>query len=438
MPTDTPSPLGSDPRRTTHVVIVGGGFGGLAAARGLADVPVRITLIDRRNHHLFQPLLYQVATAGLNPADIAAPIRSMLADQANVRVLLGEVADVDPDEANVTLDDGTVVGFDHLVLATGTRHSYFGHDEWEAHAPGLKTVEDALEIRRRILLAFERAERATEPTEREANLTFVVVGGGPTGVEMAGAVAEIAFRTMTREFRTIDSTTARVILLEATDRILAAYPESLSTSARRQLAALGVDVRTGVMVTGMDADGVETSAGTIHTRTVVWGAGNEASPLAGRLGAPVDRAGRVVVEPDLSVPGHRNVFAIGDMAHASSGGATVPGVAQGAIQGGAHVARAIRADLDGTPRPVFRYRNKGELATIGRSSAVGVIAGRKLSGWVAWMAWWSVHIFFLIDFRSRLLVLINWSWNYVTFRRGARLITGAWRPRVTPGVGPDT
>ncbi len=436
MPDDV-SRQGSDPRRDNHVVIVGGGFGGLAAARGLADAAVRITLIDRRNHHLFQPLLYQVATAGLNPADIAAPIRSMLADQANVRVLLGDVTDVDPDEANVTLDDGTVIGFDHLVLATGTTHSYFGRDDWETHAPGLKTIEDALEIRRRILLAFERAERETDPDERAADLTFVVVGGGPTGVEMAGAIAEIAFRTMTREFRTIDSTNARIILLEGTDRILASYPESLSTSARRQLAALGVDVRTGVMVTGLDGDGVETSAGAIDTRTVVWGAGNEASPLAGRLGAPVDRAGRVEVEPDLSVPGHRNVFAIGDVAHATSGGTMVPGVAQGAIQGGAHVARAIRADLDGTRRPLFRYRNKGELATIGRSSAVGVIAGRKLSGWVAWMAWWSVHIVFLIDFRSRLLVLINWAWNYLTFRRGARLITGAWRPRNTSGVRPQ-
>ena len=436
MPTDTPSHRESDPRSDAHVVIVGGGFGGLAAARGLADAAVRVTLVDRRNHHLFQPLLYQVATAGLNPADIAAPIRSMLADQANVRVLLGEVTDVDPDEANVTLDDGTVVGFDHLILATGTTHSYFGHDDWESHAPGLKTVEDALEIRRRILLAFERAERATDPAEREADLTFVVVGGGPTGVEMAGAIAEIALRTMTREFRTIDSTTARIILLEATDRILATYPETLSRSARAQLTALGVDVRTGVMVTGLDADGVETSAGAIRTRTVVWGAGNEASPLSRRLGAPVDRAGRVEVEPDLSVPGHRNVFAIGDVAHATSDGVMVPGVAQGAIQGGAHVARAIRADLDGTRRPTFRYRNKGELATIGRSSAVGVIAGRELSGWVAWMAWWSVHIFFLIDFRSRLLVLINWAWNYLTFRRGARLITGAWRPRVTSGGRP--
>jgi NADH dehydrogenase len=410
-----------------HVVIVGGGFGGLATARALADAPVRITLIDRRNHHLFQPLLYQVATAGLNPADIAAPIRSLVADQANVRVLLGEVVGIGA--TAVTLDDGTEIGFDHLVLAAGTTHSYFGHDEWETHAPGLKTVEDALEIRRRILSAFERAERTDDPVERDAQLTFVVVGAGPTGVEMAGAIAEIAFRTMTREFRTIDSTNATVILLEGTDRVLSTYPQRLSESALRQLGDLGVDVRLEVMVTAVDDQGVETTAGPIATRTVIWGAGNEASPLAAMLGAPTDRAGRVEVGPDLSVPGRPDVFAIGDIAHAMSDGVVVPGVAQGAIQGGTHVARVIRADLDGSARPVFRYRNKGELATIGRSSAVGVIGGRQLSGWVAWMAWWSVHIVFLIDFRSRLLVLINWSWNYLTFRRGARLITGPWRPR---------
>ncbi len=409
------------------MVIVGGGFGGLAAARQLADAPVRITLIDRRNHHLFQPLLYQVATAGLNPSDIAAPIRSLVADQPNVRVLLGEVVGIEGDA--VTLDDGTSIGFDHLVLATGTTHSYFGHDEWEVHAPGLKTVEDALEIRRRILSAFEHAERTDDPAERDAHLTFVVVGGGPTGVEMAGAIAEIAFQTMTREFRTIDSTTARVILLEGTDRVLSTYPQRLSESALRQLGDLGVDVRLGEMVTAVDEHGVETTTGSISARTVVWGAGNEASPLAALLGAPTDRAGRVEVESDLSVPGRPNVFAIGDMAHAVSGGVAVPGVAQGAMQGGTHVASAIRADLAGSARPEFRYDNKGELATIGRSSAVGVIRGRQLSGWIAWMAWWSIHIVFLISFRSRLLVLINWAWNYLTFRRGARLITGPWQPR---------
>ena len=419
-----------------HVVIVGGGFGGLAAARGLADAPVRITLIDRRNHHLFQPLLYQVATAGLNPADIAAPIRSMLADQSNTTVLLGEVVGIET--SSVMLDDGVSIGFDHLVLATGARHSYFGHDEWEMSAPGLKTIEDALEIRRRILLAFERAERTSDPDERTANLTFVVVGGGPTGVEMAGAIAEIALRTMTSEFRTIDSTTASIILLEGTDRILGTYPPELSTKALRQLRALGVDVRLGVTVTDVTQHEVDTNAGPIAARTVVWGAGNEASPLAAMLGAPTDRAGRVEVGRDLSVVGRPNVFAIGDMAHATSDGAAVPGVAQGAIQGGAHVARAIRADLAGITRPSFHYRNKGELATIGRSSGVGVIGRLELSGWVAWMAWWSVHIFFLIDFRSRLLVLINWAWSYLTFRRGARLITGPWSPRRrTSGAGAE-
>lgn len=425
MPTDSrPEP---DVPRRPHVVIVGGGFGGLSAARALDDAPVRITLIDRRNHHLFQPLLYQVATAGLNPADIAEPIRSMVVDQENVHVLLGEVTGID-DHA-VVLDDGSTIGFDYLVLAAGTTHSYFGHDDWETHAPGLKTVEDALEIRRRILSAFEHAERTDDPGERDADLTFVVVGGGPTGVEMAGAIAEIAFQTMTREFRTIDSTTAKVILLEGTDRVLSTYPPELSQSALEQLGALGVDVRLGEMVTSVDDEGVVTTSGAIPTRTVVWGAGNEASPLAGMLGTPTDRVGRVIVEADLSVPGRSNVFAIGDLAHAVSDGVDVPGVAQGAIQGGAHAARAIRADLAGTPRPVFRYRNKGELATIGRSSAVGVIRGRQLSGWIAWMAWWSVHIVFLIDFRSRVLVLINWAWNYLTFRRGARLITGPWQPR---------
>jgi NADH dehydrogenase len=437
MARDSRSGKGSGRPGNPHVVIVGGGFGGLAAARALADAPVHITLVDRRNHHLFQPLLYQVATAGLNPGDIAAPIRSLVATQANVRVLLGEVVSIG--DHTVILDDDSMIDFDYLILAAGTTHSYFGHDDWELHAPGLKTVEDALEIRRRILSAFERAERAADPAERDANLTFVVVGGGPTGVEMAGAIAEIAFQTMTREFRTIDSSTARVILLEGTDRVLSTYPDRLSASALRQLGELGVDVRLGEMVTAVDEAGVVTTSGPIATHTVVWGAGNEASPLAAMLGAPTDRAGRVEVGPDLSVPGRSNVFAIGDMAHAVSGGMTVPGVAQGAKQGGAHVGEAIRADLAGRERPEFRYDNKGELATIGRSSAVGVIRGLKLSGWIAWMAWWSVHIVFLIDFRSRLLVLINWGWNYLTYRRGARLITGPWspRPRSTPrGSGP--
>ena len=419
-------------RARPHVIVIGGGFGGLAAVRGLADADVQVTLIDRRNHHLFQPLLYQVATAGLNPADIAHPIRSILTDQANVTVLLAEVIGVDPRRHTVTLDDGACKAFDYLVVATGARHSYFGHERWESHAPGLKTIEDALEIRRRVLLAFERAERSDDPIQRQANLTFVVVGGGPTGVETAGALAEIAFQTLTREFRSIDPSTASVLLLEGAARVLGAYPESLSRKAERQLRALGVDVRLGVTVTDIDAGTVSTSAGPIAARTTIWAAGNTASPLAARLGGATDRAGRVLVEPDLSVPGNPHVFAVGDMAHAVSGGAEVPGVAQGAIQGGRQAAEAIRADLDGRPRPTFAYSSRGELATIGRSSAVGTLTtfGKRihLSGWVAWMAWWSIHVAFLIDFRSRLSVLLNWAWSYFTFQRGARLITGPWRP----------
>jgi len=386
-------------------------------------------VIDRRNHHLFQPLLYQVATAGLNPSNIARPIRGILAKQSNARVLLAEVVKVDPDARQVSLDDGAELPYDYLVLATGASHAYFGHDEWEAHAPGLKTIEDALEVRRRVLLAFERAERAADPDDSAGDLTFVVVGGGPTGVETAGAIAEIAFKTFTRQFRAIDPNQAKVILLEGADRILGTYPESLSLKAARQLRDLGVDLRLGVTVTNVDADGVETSTGAIRAGTVIWAAGNRASPLAAMTGGQTDRAGRVIVAADLSVSGHPDVFAIGDVAHATVDGHDVPGVAQGAIQGGAHVAKAIRADLAGAPRPTFRYRNKGELATIGRSSAVGTIGPFRLSGWIAWMAWWSIHIVFLIDFRSKLSVLLNWAWNYLTFQRSARLITGPWRPR---------
>lgn len=438
MPTEparSPTPstaTGGRPR--PRVVIVGGGFGGLAAARGLSDADVDVVLLDRRNHHLFQPLLYQVATAGLNPADIAHPIRKVLADQDNVEVLLGEVTGIDRGTQTVTIRDGSTIDFDYLVVATGTSHAYFGHPEWEIHAPGLKTVEDAIEIRRRVLVAFERAERAEDPDERQANLTFVVVGGGPTGVEMAGAIAEIAFDTLTAEFRSIDPTDAQILLLEGADRVLLTYPESLSAKALEQLQDLGVDVRLDTMVTDIDARTVTTSNGSIATRTVVWGAGNEASPLGRLLGDrrgddDTDDAGRIIVDDDLSVPGAPNIFAVGDLAHAVSDGNQVPGVAQGAIQGGRHAARVIQADLAGQQRPAFRYRDKGELATIGRSSAVGTIGGLRLSGWVAWMAWWSVHIFFLIDFRSKFVVLFNWAWNYFTFQRGSRLITGPWKPQ---------
>ena len=418
-------------RARPHVVVIGGGFGGIAAARGLADADVQVTVIDRRNHHLFQPLLYQVATAGLAPADVAQPIRSILAKQPNADVALGEVVGIDLDARLVQLDDAGEVHFDYLVVAAGTTHSYFGNPEWERYAPGLKTVEDALEIRRRVLTAFERAERTDDVDERRANLTFVVVGGGPTGVEMAGAIAEIAFRTLSNEFHSIDTSTAHVILLEGLDRVLSTYPASLSAKATDQLRALGVDVRLGVKVTGLDDREVQTSHGVIPARTIIWGAGNSASPLASLLGAPTDRAGRVHVADDLSIPESPHLFAIGDIAHATSKGAMVPGVAQGAIQGGAHVAAMINADLAGTPRTAFRYRDKGELATIGRSSAVGVIGPLRLSGWIAWMAWWSVHIVFIIDFRSRFSVLLNWGWNYLTFQRGSRLITGPWQPRTT-------
>ncbi len=412
-----------------HVVVIGGGFGGLAATKHLADAAVRITLIDRRNHHVFQPLLYQVATAGLNPADISHPIRSILKKQSNVTVLLGEVSHIDPVAKTLTLDDATEYGFDYLILAAGTTHSYFGDDEWEVRAPGLKTIEDALEVRRRVLLAFERAERSTDEAERRAHLTFVVVGGGPTGVEMAGAIAEIAFKTLTSEFRSIDPATATVILLEGTDRILRNYPESLAAKAERQLVRLGVDVRKGLTVTGITETAVETDNGTIATRTAIWCAGVEASPLAAMVGGSTDRAGRVNVEADLSIPGHPDLFAIGDIANATSNGTAVPGVAQGAIQGGTHVAEVIRADLGAAPRPTFRYRNKGELATIGRSSAVGSVGRLRLSGWIAWVTWWAIHIFFLIDFENRLIVLFKWAWSYLTFQRGARLITGPWKPR---------
>ncbi len=410
-----------------HVVIVGGGFGGVEAAKSLSSADVDITLLDRRNHHLFQPLLYQVATAGLNPADISAPIRAILRHQDNVTVLMSEVAAVDPEARLVELSDETTLTYDYLILAAGTRHSYFGNDQWEQHAPGLKSVEDAIEIRRRVLLAFERAEASHSDEDRQAELTFVVVGGGPTGVEMAGAIAEIAFRTVARDFRRIDPETARVILVEGADRVLGAYPASLSRKALRQLERLGVEVRTETMVEDITADTVETNGGTIRSKTVVWGAGNAGSPIGATMGVELDRAGRIVVDSDLSVPGYPDLFVVGDLAAAESKGKPVPGVAQGALQGGRHAAQAIRADLSDKPRSPFRYRNKGELATIGRSSAVGVIGRFRLSGWIAWMAWWLVHIFFLINFRSRAIVLFSWSWSYLTFQRGARLITRAWR-----------
>jgi NADH:ubiquinone reductase (H+-translocating) len=413
-----------------HVVVVGGGFGGLEAARALADAPARVILVDRRNHHLFQPLLYQVATAALNPADISAPIRHVLRDQLNAEVVLGEVVAVEPEARRLRLADGAL-RYDFLVVATGATHSYFGRDEWAPLAPGLKTVEDALEIRRRILLAFERAEREPDPAAREALLTFVIVGAGPTGVELAGALSEIARHTLTADFRHIAPESARVILLEALPTVLPPYPPRLQAAARRQLERLGVEVRTGSKVTRIDDEGVTVGDERIAARTVLWGAGVAASPLARSLGAPLDRAGRVEVLPDLTVPGHPEITGVGDLAAARrEDGSLVPGVAPAAIQEGRHAAQNVLRTIRGEPRVPFRYRDKGSLATIGRAAAVAQIRGLEFSGLPAWLAWLLVHIFFLIGFRNRVAVLLQWAWSYVTFSRGARLITDTakhWR-----------
>ena len=410
-------------------MIVGGGFGGLAAAKGLADAAVDVTVVDRRNHHVFQPLLYQVATAGLNPSDIAYPIRSVLQKQRNARVLLAEVVGVDLESRSVVLADESTLPYDQLVVATGVTHDYFGHDEWERHAPGLKTIEDAIEIRGRILSAFEAAERSDDPAEQAAFLTFVVVGGGPTGVELAGAIAEIATHTLARDFRRIDPTTARIVLVEGLDRILSTYPPKLSQRAEDQLRGLGVEVQTGTRVEQVDEAGVDTDHHRIDARTVVWSAGVAGSSLGRSLTAEIDRAGRVTVEADLSLSGHPEVLVIGDLASASSKGGPVPSVAPAATQGGAHAARVVKADLTGHTRPAFRYRHKGSLATIGRSRAVADFGMIRVSGFVAWVMWWAIHIAFLVGFRSRVLVMFGWGWAWLTFQRGARLITAPWRPR---------
>jgi NADH dehydrogenase len=411
--------------RRPHVVILGGGFAGLYAAKALRRAPVRVTVVDRRNHHLFQPMLYQVATAGLNPSDIASPIRSILRGSKNTEVLLAEASEVDVAARTVHFTDGTAVSYDYLIVATGARHSYFGHDEWEPLAPGLKSLEDALEIRRRVLLAFERAERETDTIRRHALLTFVVVGGGPTGVEMAGAVAEIRRYALKRDFRHIDPTEATVLLLEGGPRLLPAYPPSLSNEAKRELRRLGVEVRTETFVTDIRPGAVEAAGWVIPTQTVIWAAGNTASPLLKSLDAPLDRMGRAVVEPDCSIPGHPEVFVLGDAAAFNQQeGGTLPGVCPVAIQMGEYAAHTIRGDLAGRPRQPFRYWDKGQLAVIGRGQAVADIWKLHFGGFIAWLAWIFVHIFFLIGFRNRVLVLLEWAWSYLTFSRGARLITG--------------
>ena len=403
-----------------RVVIVGSGFAGLNAAKQLRRAPVEVTILDRRNFHLFQPLLYQVAAAALNPSDIAYPIRSVFRRQRNVgRVLLGDVVDVDLANRSVCLDDDSEVEYDYLLVATGASHSYFGNDHWSEYAPGLKTVEDALVIRRRILTAFEQAER--HPDQARRWLTFVVVGAGPTGVELAGALMEIAVHAVGNEFHAVDPSQARVILVEGAGQVLPAYPEMLGHSAQRQLESLGVEVVTNAMVESVDGAGVELSeGGRIDAATVLWAAGVEASLLGVALGVETDRSGRVLVQDDLSLPGHSEVFVAGDLAAVEG----VPGVAPAAIQMGKHVARMIAADLSGGPRGPFRYRDNGSLATIGRARGVANIKGLRFSGFFAWFAWLAIHIFYLIGFRNRFFVLASWAWSYLTFRRGARIITG--------------
>lgn len=404
-----------------HVVIIGGGFAGLYAAKALKGAPVRVTLVDRRNHHLFQPLLYQVATAALAAPDIAAPIRKILRRQRNVTVQLAEAREIDTAGKRVLLDSGELA-YDYLIVAAGATHSYFGHDEWAAHAPGLKTITDALDIRRRVLLAFEKAEHERDPAKRDELLTFAVVGGGPTGVELAGALGEIARRTLARDFRNVNPGSARVILLDASERVLPAYEPGLSDRARLQLEDLGVEIHTGVRVTGIDAQGVHTGDSILRAGTVLWAAGVQASPLGRSLGAEQDRVGRVIVEPDLSIPGRTEVFVVGDQAAVKHGEGWVPGVAPAAIQMGRHAAANIRRALKGQSSEAFAYHDKGMLATIGRSRAVAQLGRMKFSGWIAWMLWLVVHIFFLIGFRNRLAVMLDWLWAYLTFQRSARII----------------
>src|SRR6267143_470352 len=410
---------------TPQVVIVGCGFGGLWAAQGLKRAPVDLTIVDRTNHHLFTPLLYQVATAGLSAPSIAGPIRHILAHQRNATVLFGEARAVDVAKLVVRLENGDELGYDYLIVAPGTTHSYYGHDEWAPFAPGLKTLEDALEIRRRVLLAFERAERESDPVRRAAWLTFVVVGGGATGVELAGTFAEIARHTLRGEFRRIDPHNARVMLVEGANRVLPPYPPDLSAKAQLQLERLGVTVWPGRMVTGIDADGVSLGAERISSKTVIWAAGVAASPLGAALGAPLDRAGRVKVEPDLSVAGHPEVFVAGDLAAVEK----VPGIAPAAKQMGRHAAKNILRLIARQPSTKFRYRDYGQLATIGRNTAVAVIGKLELSGFPAWLVWLVAHIYFLINFRNRLVVMLDWGWAYFTYQRYARIIIRGMKSR---------
>ena len=424
----------------THprVVIIGGGFAGLSAAKALRRVPVEVVVIDRTNHHLFQPLLYQVGTGVLAPSDVAVPIRWALRRQRNTTVLMAEVEEIDPRHRTVLLDGGACeLHYDFLILAAGARHSYFGNDEWEEHAPGLKSLEDAFEIRRRFLLAFEEAEKADDPAEREALQTIVIVGGGPTGVELAGIIPDTARHAFRKDFRRIDTRDTRVILLEGGDVLLSVYPDELSEQAKQDLEDLAVEVRLGARVTRIDADAVWVGDERIPTRTVFWAAGNAASPLTQSLGVPLDRAGRVPVEPDLSIPEHPEVFVVGDAAAIGDGDARVPGVAPAASQAGEAAARNIRRTLESRPRRIFEYRNKGDLATIGRHKAVASLGRFNFSGRPAWWLWLFVHIMYLVGFRNRVSVFIQWAYSYLTWQRGARIITGEIRHQYQSVPAPE-
>ena len=424
--------ISSDPRSSAilpRVVIVGAGFGGLWAAKALANAPVEVTIIDRENHHLFQPLLYQVATAALSPADVAAPIRGIVGAYRNITVMLGDVSGVDVAARAVSIAGGRRVPYDYLILATGARHAYFGHDDWEPFAPGLKRIEDATEIRRRILIAFERAENETDPDERRRLMNLLIVGGGPTGVELAGAIAELARRALAKDFRNIDPRDTRIILVEAGPRLLPSMPEDLSEEALQRLQRLGVEVRLGAAVTAVDASGVTIGTARLDARTVIWAAGVAASPAGQWIGAKCDRAGRIEVNPDLTVPDHPEIFAIGDTAlMLDAAGKPLPGVAPVAKQQGRYVGSLIKTRLRSAERiEPFSYRNYGNLATIGRKAAVIDFGWIRLRGFVAWLIWMVAHVYFLIGFRNRIIVALNWLWAYFTFQRGARLITGPFR-----------
>jgi len=415
-----------------HVLVIGGGVGGLDAARALAGAPVRVTLVDRHNYHLFQPLLYQVATAALSPGDIASPIRWILRHQKNVRVLLASARTVDVVNRRVEMDGTDPIAYDYLILATGSAHAYFGHPEWASRAPGLKTLDDALEMRRQVLLAFEAAERESDPVAQRRLLTFAIVGGGPTGVELAGALAEMARRSLKQDFRNIRTETARIVLIEGGPDVLGTFPEGLRKAARSSLERLGVEVKTGTVVSAVDADGVTMRAAAdpsapgepLSAQTVLWAAGVAASPLAKSLGAPLDRAGRLSPEPTLALPGHPEIFVVGDLSSLQQDGKPLPGVAQVAMQGGAHAASNVLRAIRGEPLLPFRYRNLGNAATVGRGSAVFDFGWLQLSGLPAWLFWLGLHLFFLIGFRNRLVVIGEWAWSYVTFQRRVRLITG--------------